>query len=261
MVKEQHRFGELWLGDCLPLMADVPSESVKLIVTSPPYNLRNTTGGGIKWDGGGSSGGMYHGKNHPLQDGYAGHDDDMPHAEYVAWQRECLGEMLRMLRPDGAIFYTHKWRVQSGLHQDRADIMDGLPVRQIIIWDRGRTGINFNPGYFLPAYEVIYFLAKPDFYLTPQANRYGTLWRFPPERDNPHPAPFPVELPRRVISAALGPNADPEECVVDPFIGSGTTAVAAINHGVRYLGIEKSPDYFAMARARIAQVESQGRLL
>ena len=53
----------------------------------------------------------------------------MPHAEYVEWQRACLGEMLRLIPSTGAIFYNHKWRPQKGLLQDRADIMAGFPVR------------------------------------------------------------------------------------------------------------------------------------
>jgi modification methylase len=67
--------------------------------------------------------------------------------------------MMRLLTDDGAIFYNHKWRVQDGLLQDRNDIVSGFPVRQIIIWHRN-GGINFNKGYFLPTYEVIYLIAK-----------------------------------------------------------------------------------------------------
>ena len=66
--------------------------------------------------------------------------------------------MMRVLKPTGAIFYNHKWRIQKGLLQDRADIVNDFPVRQIIIWQRA-GGINFNPGYFLPTYEVIYLIA------------------------------------------------------------------------------------------------------
>ncbi|PAV04642.1 hypothetical protein CBG25_07010 [Arsenophonus sp. ENCA] len=53
-----------------------------------------------------------------MRNGYDGHDDNLPHHDYVAWQRACLNEMMRLLRPDGVIFYNHKWRVQAGLLQD-----------------------------------------------------------------------------------------------------------------------------------------------
>ncbi len=73
----------------------------------------------------------------------------MPHEEYVTWQHHCLSAMMRVLKEDGAILYNHKWRIQGDLIQDRHDIVDGFPVRQIIIWQRA-DGINFNSGYFLP---------------------------------------------------------------------------------------------------------------
>ena len=92
-----------------------------------------------------------------LQNGYANYDDNMPMDKYNEWQHDCLAEMWRLLKDDGAIFYNHKWRVQAGLLQDRSEIVKGFPVRQIIIWRR-EGGINFNPGYFLPTYEVIYLI-------------------------------------------------------------------------------------------------------
>lgn len=109
-------------------MRTMPPESVRLIVTSPPYNIKNSTGNGLKNGRGGKW------PKAALQSGYDDHHDCMQHNDYVAWQRECLAEMMRLLRKDGAIFYNHKWRVQNGLLQDRSDIMDGFPVRQILIW-------------------------------------------------------------------------------------------------------------------------------
>ena len=150
-------------GDCVSLMGRMPVGSVGLIVTSPPYNLRNSTGNGMK-DG---RGGKW--PKAQLINGYQDHSDNMPHADYVKWQRDCLTSTMRVLREDGAIFYNHKWRVQSGLLQDRNEIVEGFPVRQIIIWKRD-GGINFNSGYFLPTYEVIYLIAKPGFKLAPKAN-------------------------------------------------------------------------------------------
>jgi len=139
-------------------------------------------------------------KNASLVNGYSNYDDNMPHSEYAKWQRECLIEMLRLLKEDGAIFYNHKWRVQGGLLQNRQDIIKGLPVRQIIIWRR-KGGINFNPGYFLPTYEVIYLITKPKFKLAPKANANGDVWEFKQEMKNPHPAPFPVALIDRIIKS------------------------------------------------------------
>lgn len=237
-VDLQSRRGRLVLGDAVSCMRTMLAGSIKAIVTSPPYNIKNSSGNGLKNGRGGKW------ENAALQTGYDGYDDCMPHEDYVAWQRACLSEMMRVLRDDGAIFYNHKWRVQNGLLQDRQEIVDGFPVRQIIIWHRA-GGINFNPGYFLPNYEVIYLIAKSRFRLAPKANAMGCIWRINQEHDNPHPAPFPVELARRCIEAVgAGP-------ILDPFIGSGTTAIAADALGFDWVGIDRSADYIAMAKDRI----------
>ena len=225
-------------GDCVNIMNKMPAESIDLIVTSPPYNLKNSTGNGLKNGNGGKW------PQAGLINGYDTHDDAMPHDEYVKWQRECLTAMMRVLREDGAIFYNHKWRIQAGMLQDRADILDGFPVRQIIIWQRN-GGINFNPGYFLPTYEVIYLIAKPDFQLAPKANVVGDVWRIPQESNNPHPAPFPVELAQRCIESTLA------KVILDPMMGSGTTAIAAEMSGRDWVGIEISEKYCRDANERI----------
>jgi site-specific DNA-methyltransferase (adenine-specific) len=229
-------------GDAANVMAGLPDGSIDLIITSPPYNLRNSTGNGMK-DG---RGGKW--SSAALLNGYSHHGDCMPHDEYVSWQREILSEGMRILKDNGAFFYNHKWRVQAGLLQDRQDIVSGFPVRQIIIWRRA-GGINFNPGYFLPTYEVIYMIAKKDFRLAPKANAVGDVWEFPQEMNNDHPAPFPLALIDRIVSSTEA------QIILDPFMGSGTTAVAAKNRGRRYIGIEISPEYCEMAKKRINENE------
>ena len=177
----------------------------------------------------------------------------MPHNEYAQWQYLCLKEMYRLIKNDGAIFYNHKWRVQNGLMQNRNDIIRDMPVRQIIIWKR-KGGINFNPGYFLPTYEVIYLIPKPDFKLVAKANSYGDVWEFTQEMKNTHPAPFPVALIERIISSTTA------SLVLDPFMGSGTTAVAAKKLNRNYIGIELSPDYCVMAEERLGNTEYRSEI-
>ena len=213
-------------GDSLEVMREIPDRSIDLVVTSPPYNLKNSTGNGMK----GSSCGKW--ANAALQNGYSHHDDCMPHDKYVDWQKSCLQEMMRIIPEDGAIFYNHKWRVQKGLLQDRHDIVDEFPVRQIIIWRR-KGGFNFNPGYFLPTYEVIYLIAKSKFKLSEQSNKYGDVWEFTQEMKNEHPAPFPIALIDRIVSSTSAKS------ILDPFMGSGTTALSAINAEVDYIGMHK----------------------
>jgi len=225
-------------GDAVDVMKQLPDGSVDLVVTSPPYNLKNSTGNGMKNGRGGKW------SNAALINGYSHYNDNMPHDEYVKWQRACLTEMLRVIPDDGAIFYNHKWRVQGGLLQDRSDIVSGFPVRQIIIWKR-KGGINFNQGYFLPTYEVIYLIAKPKFKLAKKANVHGDIWEFCQESKNQHPAPFPVALIERIISST---NA---QIVLDPFMGSGTTALAAKNLDRNFIGIDISPEYCEMSLQRL----------
>lgn len=226
-------------GDAIEIMKKLPSNSVDLVITSPPYNLKNSTGNGMshntktgKWAGA------------ALQNGYSHYDDCMPHNKYAEWQRNCLTEMMRLIKEDGAIFYNHKWRVQDGLLQDRQDIVSGFPVRQIIIWKR-KGGINFNPGYFLPTYEVIYLIAKPKFKLASKANAVGDVWEFTQEMNNNHPAPFPAALIDRIVASTTA------QLILDPFMGSGTTAISAISHSRDYIGIELSSDYCESAKKRI----------
>ncbi len=234
-------------GDALKIMRSMPDECLDLVVTSPPYNLKNSTGNGMK-DG---RGGKW--ANASLINGYSHYDDCMPHDEYAAWQRECLTEMFRLIKDDGAIFYNHKWRVQSGLLQDRQDIVAGFPTRQIIIWRR-KGGINFNKGYFLPTYEVIYIICKEKFVLSKGSSSLGDVWEFTQEMNNPHPAPFPVALIEQIIHST---NA---QIVLDPFMGSGTTAVAATLLGRDFIGIELSPEYISLAETRLNDATRNTRL-
>lgn len=234
-------------GDAVEIMKQIPDASIDLVVTSPPYNLKNSTGNGMKDGRGGKWAGA------ALQKGYSHHDDCMPHEQYVKWQRDCLTEMLRIIKDTGAIFYNHKWRVQNGLLQDRQDIVNGFPVRQIIIWKR-KGGLNFNSGYFLPTYEVIYLIAKSKFKLAPKANAYGDIWEFTQEMNNKHPAPFPVKLIDRIISSTTA------DIILDPFMGSGTTAISAINFNRKFIGIDISPEYCEMANERIKNYTAQAKL-
>lgn len=221
-------------------MKKLPKNSIPLIITSPPYNLRNTASNWVKTE----NCGLW------TPPTYDEHYDAMPHDEYVGWQREFITEALRVLKPDGAMFYNHKWRVQAGRLQERYDITDDFPVRQIIIWHR-KGGINFNKTYFLPTYEVLYLFAGPKFKLENKAIGYTDVWQITPERKNPHPAPFPVELPKKCIKAT-GAN-----LVLDPFAGSGTTAVAAEDMGINWICIEKSKNYCSLAHKRITKTQKR----
>lgn len=231
MIYPQDFHNKIICGDCLEVMKDIPDNSVDLIITSPPYNLgiRKTFSNTENWKGKWN-------KSKLQSSGYDNHDDYMPEAEYVVWQHNVLLECYRLIKDNGAIFYNHKWRVQQGLFQQRPEIVSGLPIRQIIIWKKP-GGINFNDGYFLPTYEVIYLIAKPKFKLAPKVNRYGDVWQINPQKGSWHPAPFPLELAKRCIESTTG------SIILDPFIGSGTVALACKDMNKTYIGIDISKDY------------------
>jgi DNA modification methylase len=230
-------------GDCLTEMSKLADGSVDLFVVSPPYNLGEGQGGFPtqkgKW------------KSAKLREGYDGHGDAMPYEDYVAWQKAFLLECWRLIPEDGAIFYQHKNRVQNGVLRTPHELNPGLPLRQIIVWDRG-SGMNFNRAFATPSHEVIYVFAKPEFRFRKGHGLKDDI-KVLPDRGNPHPAPFPVELPRMLIAATEATT------VCDPFCGSGSTGVAALMEGRRFVGIEQSADYCRMAEDRLEAMRSEDR--
>jgi modification methylase len=173
---------------------------------------------------------------------------------YVDWQQSVIQACWDILPGNGAIFYNHKPRVIGGrLWLPLELIPPPVLLRQIVIWARP-GGMNFNPTAFVPTYEWIMVLAKDMFRLKSKGvSGLGDVWRMTPD-ENDHPAPFPVQLPQRVLEAV---NAS---CICDSFMGSGTTGVACIRTCRRFIGIEKEPKYFDKAVARIEAELNRHRL-
>lgn len=219
-------------GDALETMKKFPDECVSAIITSPPYNLnirKFKKTDPATWKGKWNSS--------KLQgEGYDEHDDAMLEDEYIVWQQNILKECLRIIKDDGAIFYNHKWRVQNGLLQERREIIQGLPLRQIIIWKKS-GGLNFNDNYYLPTYEIIYLICKDKFKLSNGANALGDVWEITQERGSWHPAPFPEMLVENALKGISG------DLVIDPFAGSGTVPAVCKKNNKKYIGIDKSQNY------------------
>jgi site-specific DNA-methyltransferase (adenine-specific) len=233
----------LWHGDCLDVMRTIPDDTFDLVFTSPPYNLGVGSGGGFAKPG--KAGGLWTGG--PLANGYNDHDDAMPYDDYVAWQHEVLRECWRLIKPTGAIYYQHKSRVQNGILRTPLGLIPDLPVRQIVVWDRG-SGMNFAPTHYVPSHELIVIIAGPEFRLKNKgASGHGDVWRASPVTGSKHPAPFPISLPARAIESTGA------QMILDPFAGSGTVMRAAADAGVRSVGIELTAAYCDMTVARLAQ--------
>lgn len=232
----------IYHGDCEVVMAGLSDGSADIVVTSPPYNMGLVPGGNGR--------GMYRpGANNKagrFRDGYDGHDDAMPQAEYDTWQRRCLADMWRIAAM--GVFYNHRPRVEHGKLRVPLswDFGPALP-RQIITWDRG-TGIDVTLRHFATRGEWIIVFAKPAFALVDHsASGMGDVWSLGMARGVDHPAPFPLSLPARCI-AATGARS-----VLDPFMGSGTTLRAAKDAGIEAVGIEISERYCNLAIQRLSQ--------
>lgn len=216
---------------------------IDMVFTSPPYNLGwNIHGGKVTGGFGPKSIGAA-----KLTDNYRSYDDAMEPADYEAWQTRIVHLCWETLSDDGAIFYNHKPRPSAGEMLLPTRFGDDLPLRQIIVWDRA-TGLNFSTRFFLPKHEWIVVWARPDWRLIDKSSsQTGDVWSVPPETRQDHPAPFPVELPRRAIAATDA------KVVLDPFMGSGSTLRAAKDLGRRAIGIELDETYCELAVRRLSQ--------
>ena len=228
-VLDGKKEGVILCGDCLEVMAGMPDGCVGASFTSPPYNLGG--GSGTNWS--------------QLAAGYGKYTDARKHADYVRWQRVVLAALWGITAEDGAIFYNHKPRAKGHECILPLELNPGLPLRQILIWDRC-GGFQRTQWHFVPQYEWVMVFAKEAFRLT--RLDVSDLIRTPPSDGykDKHPASFPLELPMTVLSATGS------DLILDPFCGSGTTCVAAKQLGRRYIGIEIDPHYCEIARERIA---------
>jgi modification methylase len=248
----------LYRADCMSIISTLPA--VDLVVTSPPYNLgaapwarlghwkpgnKAGSGGRAKWKDGASGDGVE----------YGAHEDTLPWDQYVAWQRALLSALWERLTAGGAIFYNHKPRVIGTKLWTPLELLPPeVELRQVIVWARP-GGMNYNLTGFVPTHEWIMVLAKPDFRLRSRGvSGLGDVWSMRPEK-NKHPAPFPIELPAKAIEAT---NA---QVILDPFMGSGTTGIAAARASRKFIGIEIEQSYFDLAHSRIGAELSQDDFL
>lgn len=152
------------------------------------------------------------------------------------------------------MFYNHKNRIHTG-HGEIISPYSWLfktpfKIRQEIIWDRGSTN-NVQTSRYLPTTELIFWLTKsikPKFKRNKDCMFKKEIWAFPFEKGTEHPAPFPILLPDNIIDCV---SQGEKITVLDPFMGSGTVALSAINHGCNYIGFEKFQEYIDLANNKI----------
>ena len=228
-------------------MHQIPDCSVHLMVTSPPYNV---------------------GKEY---------DEDLALQDHVELLKRVWQEVLRVLVPGGrlCINLANLGRkpyipLHAFVIKDATEL--GLLMRGEIIWNKAASASASTAwGSWLSAgnptlrdvHEYILVFSKDTFGRVRIPNRADTIerddflewtksiWTFPAQSAKKigHPAPFPVELPHRLIQLFTFEN----EIVLDPFMGSGQTAIAAMRAGRHFIGYELNVDYVKLAYKRIAQ--------
>ena len=231
-------------GDVFEVLQTFESNSIDVGVTSPPYNKQEKQKGWLV-------------KNVK----YDSFKDIKPEEKYQEEQINVLNEIFRVTKEGGSFFYNHKTRWDRGLmiHPMEWLIKTKWTIRQEIIWDR-KIAANIRGWRFWQVDERIYWLYKPI-----NAHKIGiemeskhallsSIWRFSPEQKNPHPAPFPVTLPTRIIVSMLN---DKDGVVLDPYCGSGTTLVAAKLLKKKYIGIDISEDYIKSSKQRLQNAASE----
>lgn len=247
---------KIYCMDVLEGLKQIDDNSVDLIIFSPPYNKLGLRHGGKQVNNKNFKS-AYSQKLwvQAIQYGDDFNVDNMKEEDYQKWQVEILDECYRVLKDDGSIFYNHKNRLYNNevyspyqwLYKTK------LKVRQEIVWDRRSTCI-LAPNRWLPTTERIYWLTKSKqtkFYRNINGEHKTEVWKISYERNNPHPAPYPIELIDTILDNF--PN-DERLLVLDPFMGSGTTALAAKKKGYDYIGIEKFQEYVDMANKRLEAV-------
>lgn len=227
----------------------VDDASVDLVVTSPPYNV-------------------------DIQ--YNSHKDDVSYADYLEFSRQWMTRCFDWLKDDGRFCLNIPLDKNKGGQQSvGADLTTiakqvGFQYHSTIIWNEGNISRRTAWGswksasapYVIAPVELIVVLYKKHWKKTSGSkvsdierddfmNWTNGMWTFNGESKKKigHPAPFPVELPRRCVKlfSFVG------DVVLDPFCGSGTTLIAAVNNQRKGIGIDVDKKYCALAKKRITE--------
>ena len=227
----------LLLGDSLEKLKMLPSNSVDLVVTSPPYNknywTRNRTMGTWK---------------RIIE--YDSFNDCLEPEIYVQGQKDILNELVRIIKPTGSIFYNH----MDILHKNNTihpSYVYDYNIKQIIVWDRGNTP-SLTKEYFFKTTEWIFWIKK-NWEASPYFNKSKSIhkkniWRINKEKDKSHPAPFPEELVDNIVKSCCPEGGT----VLDCYNGSGTTGLVAKKNNMSYIGIDMSEQYIQMTKDRLS---------
>jgi len=232
-------YNKIYLGNTLDILRNIKNNIFDLGITSPPYNkLEKKNKGWLTSDV------IYDNTN-----------DSKDESEYQNEQIQVLNELFRITKEGGSFFYNHKTRWDKGcmIHPMEWLLKTNWVIRQEIIWDR-MIASNIRGWRFWQVDERIYWLYKPvgnnkiGKELLSKHALLSSIWRISPERKSDHPAPFPIELPARIIHSILDDN---DGLVIDPYSGNGTTLVAAKLLNKKFIGIDISEKYIKNSYDRL----------
>jgi site-specific DNA-methyltransferase (adenine-specific) len=233
----------IYHGDCMRIMPLIGDKSIDAVITSPPYNLKK------KYSDSGQS--KIAAKMRKTYESW--YPDELPEEEYQWWQRECVEQMLRVCK--GSVFYNH--RIRYAWQTSRNDMKNssncyhplhwlyGFPLWCEIVWDRG-GGTVPHQGRCMPVDERIYQFGRP---VGGSVRGMTTIWKIAPTVNEGHSCSWPLDLAKRCLASSV----DEGSTVLDPFVGSGTTLVAARDHGCKAVGIELEERYCEIAAKRLVQ--------
>jgi site-specific DNA-methyltransferase (adenine-specific) len=215
----------IYCGDALDILPVIERGSVSAVVTDPPYVIGAVSAGNMASKSGGWA--------------------DMMNSSgwFTGWYRE----VDRVLHRRGSFWTFLNWRTVPVVM--RAALDARLPVTSMMVWDKQWIGPGGVQG-LRPSYELCALLAQPDFAVKDRG--IADVWQHKvgSYKATGHPAEKPEPLVRRILATCqLGPG----ETVVDPFLGSGTTAVAAKALGLRCIGIEAEEANCEIAAERLSQ--------
>lgn len=231
---------KIYNGDCIEGMKNLKTK-VDCIVTSPPYNI------------GGDFHTFVNGKR-VTYGAYAEFKDKMPEDVYQSWQIDVLNACYDVLEDNGAMFYNHKNRIANGsvISPFEWVAKSKFNINQVIVMNLKSTA-NVDKRRFFPVHELIFVLTKEKGLKLSNDECLTDVWEAKkvPRKVSGHPATFHIDIPKRCIQASTKEG----DIVLDPFMGSGTTAVAAKELNRNYLGFEITKEYIEIANRRLGEAD------
>ena len=227
-------------GDCLALLDKLPPDCIDAVVTDPPYSSGGFTRGDRAMN---TTNSKYTATGvQTVRPEFAG--DNRDQRSWVAWCAIWLGQALRATVPGGYCLMFTDWR-QLPAATDALQA-GGWVWRGIVVWDKTEASRPPGPAYFRHQCEYILWATKGATRKDAGGPWHGVIRLPVSQADKHHVTGKPTELMRRLVQVA-----PPGGLVLDPFLGSGTTAVACQLEGRRFVGYELEPVYLEIAQRRL----------